>query len=179
VSSDNNLIVHQTEHLFLRRWVAADFGPFAEMNQHPAVMEFFPRTLTPEESAAMIQRMESFFDETGYGRYALELRSTGEFIGFTGLSRVTFEPWPWPPVEIGWRLKKTAWGNGYAAEAARVCLDEAFQVYGLKEICSFTSLLNVRSERVMQKLGMVRAGEFDHPRIGVGNPLCRHVAYRG
>lgn len=140
-------------------------------------MEFFPRIFAPEESAAMIERMEAFFEETGYGRYALELKTTGEFIGFAGLSRVTFEPWTWPPIEIGWRLKRSAWGQGYATEAAMACLDQAFGVLGLKEISSFTSLLNLRSERVMQKTGMVRVGEFDHPRIEGGHRLRRHVVY--
>jgi RimJ/RimL family protein N-acetyltransferase len=106
-----------TDRLLLRRWHSADLEPFVQMNQDPVVMEYFPRTLTPEERAALIGRIEAFFDETGFGLYALELRSTGEFIGFTGLSRVPFDPWPWPSIEIGWRLKRAAWGKGYAAEA--------------------------------------------------------------
>jgi [ribosomal protein S5]-alanine N-acetyltransferase len=168
-----------TDRLILRRWIEADLEPFARMNRDPAVMEFFPRTQTPEESAAMVQRTTTSFEERGYGRFALELKTTGEFIGFTGFSWVSSsDHWFAPCVEIGWRLKKEAWGFGLATEAAQFCLDYGFLTLGLHEIYSYTSLLNKRSENVMRKLGMTRAGEFEHPMIEPGHVLRPHVVYK-
>ena len=141
-------------------------------------MRYFPRLSTPEESTAMAKRIDAFFDEYGYGLYAIELKTTGEFIGYTGLSRPSFESSFTPCTEIGWRLRQQAWNNGYATEAAKACLGHAHDHFHLQEIYSFTAMLNTPSERVMQKIGMIRIGEFDHPKIEPGHPLCRHVLYR-
>ena len=110
----------------------------------------------------------------------MEVKDTGEFIGFTGLNVPTFEAPFLPGVEIGWRLAKGAWGNGYATEAARAALAYAFGPAGLDEIVSFTATTNLPSQRVMQRIGMVHdeAGDFDHPRIEDGHRLQRHVLYR-
>lgn len=167
-----------TARLGLRRWAPADLEPFIEMNRDPAVMRYFPRLTTPEESAAMAKRIDAFFDEHGYGLYALELKTTGEFIGFTGFSRPSFESWFTPCTEIGWRLRKQAWNKGYATEAAKACLDHARNHLLLPEIYSFTALLNAPSEKVMQKIGMTLVGEFDHPKIEPGHPIRPHVLYR-
>ena len=166
-----------TERIGLRRWVTSDQEPFIRMNADPAVMEYFPRLYTPEESIAMIGRIDAFFNEYGYGLYALELLSTGEFIGFTGFAKPSFDSWFTPCIEIGWRLRQEFWGAGLATEAARACLDHGFQTLGLSEIFSFTALLNTRSERVMQRIGMTKLGEFDHPRLEPGHPLRPHVLY--
>jgi RimJ/RimL family protein N-acetyltransferase len=166
-----------TERLGLRRWVAGDEAVFIQMNRDPSVMEFFPRTMEPAETLAMVGRIHAFFAANGFGLYAADLLSTGEFLGFTGFTRPSFESWFTPCVEIGWRLKKEAWGRGYATEAAKACLRYGFQEIGLETIYSFTAVLNTRSERVMQKIGMQRAGEFDHPALGQGHALKRHVLY--
>jgi RimJ/RimL family protein N-acetyltransferase len=147
------------------------------MNQDPAVMEYFPRLLTPAETAAMVKRIDVFFDRNGFGLYAIDLRSTGEFLGYVGFTRPSFEAWFTPCLEIGWRLKKEAWGCGYATEAAAECLRHGFDGLGLEKIYSWTAAVNSRSERVMLKIGMRKEGEFDHPLIGKGNALCRHVLY--
>jgi RimJ/RimL family protein N-acetyltransferase len=166
-----------TERLALRRWVATDVDPFVRMNQDPEVRRYFPNLATPEESIALIKTIETFFDANGYGLYALELRSTGEFVGFTGFSQPAFDAWFTPCIEIGWRLRKEFWGRGLATEAARACLDHGFQTLGLENILSFTAVLNTRSEKVMQRIGMTRLGEFDHPRVAPGHPLRPHVLY--
>ncbi|GAA2794075.1 GNAT family N-acetyltransferase [Kribbella solani] len=169
-----------TDRLLLRNWKESDREPYAALNADPAVMEHFPAPQTREQSDALIDRNRPAIDERGWGLWALEVRETGEFIGFTGLSVPSFEAAFMPAVEIGWRLAKGAWGNGYASEAARAALAYGFGPAGLDEIVSFTATPNLPSQRVMQRIGMTRdeAGDFDHPRIEVGHRLRRHVFYR-
>jgi RimJ/RimL family protein N-acetyltransferase len=166
-----------TPRLGLRRWLPADVEPFARMNQDPVVREFFPNLMTFDESRASVRVIERHFDEYGYGLYVVDLLSTGEFIGFTGFSHPSFDAWFVPCVEIGWRLLPEAWGQGYATEAARECLRHGFGVLGLTKVLSFTAVLNTRSERVMQKIGMTRVGEFGHPGVAQGHVLRPHVLY--
>ncbi len=170
----------RTERLLLRRWQPSDLRPFARMNACPEVMEFFPARLTDAETRQMVARIESGFDEQGFGLWALELVDTGEFIGFCGLSRPRFEAAFTPCVEVGWRIARPHWGNGYAPEAAREAIRDAFERVGLDEIVSFTAARNRRSVRVMEKLGMARnpADDFQHPLLESGHPLRPHVLYR-
>lgn len=170
----------RTDRLVLRRWRESDRGPFAELNADPAVMEHFPAPLTPAESDAMIDRLDAAIEERGFGFWALETAGTGEFVGFTGLSVPRFEAHFTPAVEIGWRLARSAWGRGYASEAARRALRFAFDDLGLAEVVSFTATANVRSQAVMERIGMTRdaSGDFDHPLVPDGHRLKRHVLYR-
>jgi len=169
-----------TARLLLRRWREADHQPLAALNADPLVMEHFPARLSRSDSDDLIARIEAGFDRHGYGLWALELRATGEFVGFTGLERTSFEAHFTPAVEVGWRLARSAWGQGYATEAGRAALDFGFDAVGLEEIVSFTSVANIRSRAVMQRLGMTRdAGDdFDHPGLPETSRLCRHVLYR-
>jgi RimJ/RimL family protein N-acetyltransferase len=167
-----------TDRLLLRNWRDADREPFAALNGDPAVMEHFPSVQTREQSDQLIDRNLPLIEERGWGLWALEVRDTGRFIGFTGLSVPSFEAHFLPAVEIGWRLSKDAWGNGYATEAARASLEHAFGPAGLEEVVSFTATTNLPSQRVMQRIGMVQDGEFDHPRLPDGHRLQRHVLYR-
>jgi RimJ/RimL family protein N-acetyltransferase len=143
-------------------------------------MEYFPAPLTCAESDALIDRIEAHFAERGWGPWAAELRATGELIGFIGLSVPTFEAHFTPCVEIGWRLAAAHWGKGLATEGARAALDYGFNELLLPEIVSFATAANLRSRRVMEKLGMTRnpADDFDHPGLTEGHPLRRHVLYR-
>ncbi|NJP90775.1 GNAT family N-acetyltransferase [Nonomuraea sp. FMUSA5-5] len=170
----------ETERLIMRRWREADKEPFAAMNADPEVMEHFPAPLTRAQSDAMVDRIEEQFDRLGYGLWALEVRESGAFIGFTGLALQTFEAPFLPAVEIGWRLARPAWGHGYAIEAAGRAARYAFEEAGLDGIISMTAASNVRSQEVMRRLGMTRdpAEDFDHPRVPEGSPLRRHVLYR-
>lgn len=169
-----------TERLILRRWTGSDRAPFAAMNADPEVMEHYPSLLDPAASDALVDRIEAQFEELGYGLWALEVRSTGEFIGYTGLLRQTFAARFTPTVEVGWRLARPAWRQGYATEAARSSLDRGFTTLGLDEIVSMTAVGNVRSRRVMQRLGMTHdpADDFLHPNVEAGSPLQPHVLYR-
>lgn len=168
-----------TERLLLRSWKPADRAPFAALNADPEVMEHFPARLTREESDAAIERYQQRLETYGYAFWALEIRTTGEFIGFTGIQNVPYDAPFTPAVEIGWRLTRSAWGHGYASEAARASLDHGFETAGLKEIVAMTSTTNRRSQAVMERLGMTRdpADDFDHPNVPEG-PLRRHVLYR-
>jgi ribosomal-protein-alanine N-acetyltransferase len=150
------------------------------MNRDPAVMEFFPALLTQLESDAMADRIDAALALRGFGLWAAELRETGDFIGFIGLSVPHFEAPFTPCVEIGWRLAKPHWGKGLATEGARVVARYGFVHFELAEIVSFTSTANLRSRRVMENIGMSRNpdDDFDHPLIPQGHPLRRHVLYR-
>jgi len=166
-----------TPRLGLRRWLPADIPPYARMNQDPAVREYFPSLMTYEESAVSVRLIERHFDEYGYGLYAVDVLLTGEFIGFNGFSHPGFDAWFTPCVEIGWRLRQEAWGQGYAVEAAQAVLAYGLGTLGLTRVLSWTAVLNTRSERVMQKIGMTRVGEFEHPGVAYGHVLRPHVLY--
>ena len=165
------------ERVTLRPWRDADLEPFAALNADPRVMEYLPSRLTRDESAAMIVRMQARLAAQGWGHWALDV--DGQCIGFVGLSAPTFEAHFTPCIEIGWRLAAEAWGKGYATEGARLALAHGFGTVGLAQIVSFTTTDNLRSRRVMERLGMTHdpAEDFDHPRLA-GHPLQRHVLYR-
>ena len=166
-----------TDRLVLRRWTPQDLAPFAALNADPEVMEFFPATLTREESDALVSRIEQRFDEEGFGFWVVE--HEGKFLGFTGLTRPKFEAHFTPAVEVGWRFARPAWGHGFATEAARAALAFGFDTLGLDEIVAMTTVGNQRSRAVMRRLGMAHdpADDFDHPNLP-GHPLERHVLYR-
>ena len=170
----------ETERLLLRPWRDADLEPFAELNADPRVMEHFPSTLSREESERFIAHVRVHFDQRGYGFWALELKGSEPFIGFTGLGVVPFQAHFTPGVEIGWRLAHASWGQGYVSEAARASLRFAFGQLRLGEVVSFTVGANRRSRAVMERIGMHHAvaDDFDHPRIPEGHPMRRHVLYR-
>jgi RimJ/RimL family protein N-acetyltransferase len=170
----------RTERLILRRWRESDREPFARMNADPKVMEFFPATLSREESDELADRIEAHFVEHGFGGFAAELKETGEFIGFIGLAVPRFEAAFTPCVEIGWRIAAKHWGQGLATEGARAVVEFAFAELGLREIVSFTTVENMRSRRVMERLGMTHDAEddFDHPLVPEGHAMRRHVLYR-
>jgi RimJ/RimL family protein N-acetyltransferase len=170
----------RTERLLLRPWTDADMAPFAELNADPVVMEHFPTRLTRSESDLMVERIGVRFAETGLYLWAVEVPGLLPFIGFVGLSAPTFDAPFTPCVEVGWRLGSIGWGKGYATEAARAAVADGFGRLGLDEIVSFTTTTNLRSQRVMQRLGMTHDPEddFDHPNLPPGHPLRRHVLYR-
>lgn len=176
----------ESPRLRLRRFGDADREAFAAINRDPEVMANLLGPLDRAGSDALIDRINALIDQHGYGFFCAELRATGACIGMIGLAPVKF---PLPraggpleadrrEVEIGWRLARSQWGQGLAQEGARRALDFAFDELALSEVVSFTSLDNVRSYTVMERLGMQRDGEFDHPVIAPGHRLRRHVLYR-
>ncbi len=170
----------ETNRLKLRRWRKEDLEPFATLNADPVVMEHMPSALTSRETALWIARIEVGFEEFGFGLWAIEHGTTGDFIGFTGLSLPKLEAHFTPAVEVGWRLGKEHWGNGYATEAALAALGFGFSDARLDEIVSFTVPANIRSISVMERLGMIRdpADDFEHPSLPDDSHLRHHVLYR-
>jgi RimJ/RimL family protein N-acetyltransferase len=169
-----------TPRLLLRRWRQADREPFATLNADPVVMEHFPAPLHREESDALVDRIESGFEERGWGLWAVEVPGAAAFVGFVGLNPATFDAPFTPAVEVGWRLAREHWGHGYATEGARAALRFGFDELAVDEIVSFTTHGNTRSRRVMERLGMRRdpADDFDNPNVPPGDPLRLHVLYR-
>jgi RimJ/RimL family protein N-acetyltransferase len=163
----------RTERLLLRQWREEDREPFAALNADPVVMEHFPSTMTREASDAFVDFNIATIAERGWGLWAVE--ANGEFIGFVGLNEPNFMP----GVEVGWRLARDAWGHGYATEAAQASLAYARDKLGLAEVISFTATTNLRSRRVMERLGMKHdpKDDFEHPRVD-DLRLRRHVLYR-
>lgn len=168
----------ETTRLILRDWKEEDIPHLARMNSDDQVMEYFLKTLSYAETIVMYNQIQEEFLKYGFGVYAIEEKETDAFIGFVGLHNVTFEVDFAPAVEILWRLLPEFWGKGYATEAAIACLNYAKDELKLKEVLSFTSLPNKRSEHVMQKIGMTRIKEFDHPLVEPNHPLCRHILYK-
>jgi RimJ/RimL family protein N-acetyltransferase len=167
----------ETARLLLRRWRESDREPFARLNGDPQTLVFFPQTLDRAASDALVDRIEANFDTRGWGLWALELKATGEFIGFTGLSPMPDDVPGAGGVEIGWRLARTAWHHGYATEAARTAMTVAFDGVGLAELWSMTAVLNEPSQAVMRRIGMTEVARFDHPRVPVGHAVRPHVTF--
>jgi RimJ/RimL family protein N-acetyltransferase len=167
-----------TERLTLRPWTPADREPFAELNADPEVMRYFPAPLDRAGSDAMVDRLEMRFDQQGFGLWALELRETGEFIGFTGLNPMPDGVPGAGGIEVGWRLRRSAWGHGYATEAGRAAVCVAFEDLGFDELWSMTAVLNTPSQAVMRRLGMTLHAHFEHPLVPEGHRVRAHVVYR-
>ena len=167
----------RTARLLMRRWTESDRAPFAALNSDPETLRFFPATLDRAASDAFADRIESLFEEQGYGLWALEIPGTDKFIGYTGLNPMPADVPGAGGMEIGWRLAKHAWHHGYATEAATAALAVAFGGAGLDEIWSMTAVLNEPSQAVMRRLGLTEVGRFNHPRIPDGHPLKPHVTY--
>lgn len=169
----------ETNRIILRQWKQEDLPVFAELNSDPEVMKYFPKVLNRKESDEVAQGCQSLISEKGWGFWAAQLKSSNKFIGFVGLHN----PKPILPfapcVEIGWRLHKSYWGHGYATEAAHKALSYSFEKLGLSEVVSFTTVSNVRSRAVMERLGFQNTNQnFEHPDIPVGHPLSEHVLYK-
>jgi RimJ/RimL family protein N-acetyltransferase len=170
----------QTERLILRAFRDEDRAPWAAMNADPEVMRHFPGLLSRAEADAVIDRVNGKIAATGVGFWALERKADGAFLGFAGLNRVGHDDLPvFDMWEVGWRLARHAWGQGYASEAGGFALAHGFGPMGLERIVAYTARSNLPSERVMQRLGMVRAAamDFEHPAVPVRSPVRPHIVY--
>jgi RimJ/RimL family protein N-acetyltransferase len=169
----------RTPRLLLRQWRCSDREPYAALNADPQVMRFFRGTLSRDASDRDVDGWQAALLERGWGNWAVEVVESGAFAGFIGLS-IPKRALPFTPcVEVGYRLARAYWGRGYATEGARAALDVGFDKLGLEEIVSFTALLNLPSQAVMRRIGMINAKvDFDHPALPEGSELRRHCLYR-
>ena len=167
----------ESSRLLLRSWKASDISDYIKINQDPMVMKYFPNKLSAQETLNHFHKMQAHFVELNYGLFALELKEENRFVGFTGFSHPQFKSFFTPCVEIGWRINWAYWDKGIATEAAKACLDFGFRNLNLEKIVSFTSIHNLASEKVMQKIGMQKLTEFDHPNLETNHYLCKHVLY--
>jgi ribosomal-protein-alanine N-acetyltransferase len=173
--------VLETPRLVLRGWRESDVHAWAEMNADPRVMEFFASTYSLEQSLNSAARMREDLERTGHGWWVVSVKGDAPFAGVISLQPVPFEiPGVTPAFEVGWRFRADQWGRGYATEGAQAVLSFAFYQLDLAEVVAITAALNVRSQRVMERLGMRREPEsdFTHPRLEAGHPLAPHVLYR-
>jgi RimJ/RimL family protein N-acetyltransferase len=170
----------RTPRLVLREWHDEDLNAFAALSADAQVMEYVWSLDTRAASDAMAADIRRHFACHGFGFWAVQLAESPSFIGFIGLAVVSHQVRFAPAVQVGWRLFPRHWGHGYATEGAAAALDAGFGALGLSEIVAYTVPANVRSQRVMRRLGMTHAArdDFDHPRVPAGHPLCRHVLYR-
>ena len=173
------IIELKTERLLLRQWRNEDMPEFAELNADPEVMEFYPELLSLQESNAGVEKFKSLISINGWGFWAVESVPDRSFIGLVGLHRPTYKLPFGPCVEIGWRLARAYWKKGYATEAAGACLDFAFDRLDLSEVYAFTSVANMKSRAVMERLNMLNIeANFDHPIMPHNSPLREHVVYK-
>ncbi|MCP4954097.1 MAG: GNAT family N-acetyltransferase [Photobacterium aquimaris] len=171
----------ETQRLILRQWKSEDYNAYATLNADPQVMRYFPATLSTTESDQQAARIESLIAERGWGFWAVELKSTGQFIGFVGLhNQDASSGIPDAPFfEIGWRLAAKYWGAGYATEAAQKALQFAFEVLSAPSVFAFTALQNIPSQQVMIKVGMKNTHQdFNHLKLEQGHRLERHCLYK-
>ncbi|QNE33217.1 GNAT family N-acetyltransferase [Sphingomonas sp. NBWT7] len=168
----------ETPRLVLRRWRDTDVAPFHAMGQDAAVMRYLGPPMDLAACVATVARMNALAGASGDCFWAIERRIDGAFIGFCGI-----EPGPaGTPIadapEIGWRLARDAWGQGFAREAAAACLQRAWDRCTAR-VHAITVAANERSWGLMIRLCMRRVtdGDFDHPALAEGDPLRRHVHY--
>jgi len=169
----------KTERLLLRQWRKEDLSEFGLLNRDPQVMQYLPKLLTEEESDNLAEKIINLISENGWGFWAVERSTDNAFIGFVGLHEPKYELPVKPCVEIGWRLARKYWGNGYATEAANGVLAFAFNELGLNDVYSFTSVANLKSKAVMERLNLEDThSNFDHPTIPVDSVYKNHVLYK-
>lgn len=170
----------ETERLNLRDWEDDDLLSFQKMNANTQVRRYFPSLLSYRRSAIDMKQMDKNLREEGIGLFSVELKETGEWLGFIGLnylpksSKYPFDELPF--YEIGWRLIPEVWGNGLATEGAKAVLEFAKEK-NIKEVYSFTATSNVPSRKVMEKLGMTIYDHFELSELSKYHPLKQQIRY--
>lgn len=167
----------RSERLLLRQFRPSDLAPLIAMGQDPVVMKHFVTLMSREDTIAMMDRMKAHWEKHNFGVFAIEIPGVHDFAGFIGFTHPRWEAEFTPCIEILWRLIPAAHNKGYCTEAARACLEWGFKEKGFSEILAFAVPQNIASWRVMEKAGMKRAGEFEHPLVEEGHHLRRHLLY--
>ncbi len=166
-----------SERLGFRNWRETDIAKLYEINNDPAVMEYFPTLPTFGETGNFIRRMQDMYAARRYCYFAIDHLDSDRFLGFLGLCDQDYSSPFTPSVDIGWRINKEFWGMGLATEGAQKCLEYAFNVIGLKHVRSIAPKINMKSIRVMEKIGMQCLGSFKHPKLKKFPKLANCVCY--
>ena len=174
---ENKIYLFTSHRLGFRDWQALDIPLMASINQDDEVMEFFPAKQSLEETHAFVEKMQQHFAGKGYCYFAVDRLDTGSFIGFIGMMEKTFEAEFNPCIDIGWRLGRDHWNNGFATEGALRCLEYGFETLNIGKILSMAPVVNKKSELVMQKIGMKHIGQFKHPLLKGNDRLEDCVLY--
>ncbi len=154
-----------SERLGFRNWLDNDFEALHTIISDEQVMRFFPKISSEEETWALMRRMQKSFEQNRFCYFAVERLDNQELLGILGMAEQSFEADFTPCVDIGWRLKASAWGKGYASEGAKKCLEYAFETIGLKEVVAMAPILNTPSIGVMRKVGMTYVKNFKHSKL--------------
>ena len=157
--------IFKSERLGFRNWSKSDLKEFAKLNSDPDVMAYFPRPLSTKETEDFIDRLQKHYYKRGYTYFATEILATGQLIGFIGLAYQSYETEFTPSIDIGWRLRKSSWGNGFATEGAKRCIEYAFNNLKIQRLVATCTIRNIKSETIMQKIGMARGSHFKHPKL--------------
>lgn len=147
----------------MRDWREEDWAPFWESNNTPAVMRWLGGASDAEECRKARERLESYRREHGHTFWVLQRKHDGAILGFCGLKRCNQQGGPVGEMEVGWRLREDAWGQGYAKEAAIAAIDLAFGRFGANQVVALTVSRNAQSWGLMQRLGMRRREDLDFP----------------
>lgn len=167
-----------TDRLTLRPWQNSDRPPFAVMSADTESMQYLGSVWDQATADNFIDRMNKHHQDYGYGPMAIELKDSGEFIGFCGLKNVTFQSFFTPAIEIGWRIARPHWNQGYATEAARRIIDYGFSELKLPQIISYVTPANGASTKVMEKLGMIKEQSFIHPSMNKEDLFSKMILFR-
>lgn len=159
----DSVYIFESKRLGFRAWLDSDIPAMTAISADPEVMQYFPGTYDLAHTKRFIGEMQVHFKEHGYCYYAVDELASGEFIGFIGLKWITMNFEPSSFTDIGWRLKRSCWGKGYATEGATRCLEFGHEKLGLHRIYAIAPAVNLPSIHVMKKAGMKFNQEFDHP----------------
>ncbi len=173
-----NSYIFTSERLGFRNWTFDDTELLFEINTDEDVMEFFPYKPSKEDTLDFMNRMRQMYEEKGFCYFAVDRLDNNEFIGFIGLCEQTYVKDLDSFVDIGWRLKKSIWNKGYATEGAKACLDFGFNQIELESIYSVAPEINIKSERIMKKIGMQHIKTFEHPKLKDYKELVSCVLYK-
>ncbi|WP_338812964.1 GNAT family N-acetyltransferase [Bernardetia sp. Wsw4-3y2] len=173
----NNKYIFKSQRLGFRNWKDSDTENLFALNSDKDIMEFFPYLPSLEQTKDFIERMTTQFENNGFCYFAVDELETEEFIGFIGIAEQTFEADFTPCVDIGWRLDKKYWNKGYASEGAKRCLEFAFNDIKLESIKAVAPKINLKSRKVMEKIGMKYAKDFKHPALKDDKRLENCVLY--
>jgi len=167
-----------TPRLILRQWRASDRAPFAAMSADPEVMRHLGPLMDRAASDAIADRIAGQINRDGHGFWAVERKADGAFLGFCGVKVAEVGPLAGEP-ELGWRLARAHWGQGYAREGAEAARDWVFDALGKPLVFAMTVPANRASRGLMERIGLVRRPEldFDHPRLALDDPLRPHIIY--